>query len=787
MTQPSAADVALQVVQQAITILANWAGVKLPPECQCSKDYPAVQLVKQDILPWGDGNQPQALRVLFDWVKLDRGHAKEYYWPTRAIANEKPLIPYPQTEKPDLEQLRREIRDTLRTINGQNWQNLSLLTLIIEKFGSCISFSEDNVALVDLVRSTAAVAAALPQYSNLEQYRDLNIHLIAGNISGIQNFIYTISSDGALKSLRARSFYLELLTEAIVHQLLKSLKLPRINVVYAGGGNFYVLASSDAAKVEQELKKIRELFNKWLQNQFKGQLFLAIDFLAVPTIALKTREIANYWTDVTKKLADWKLRKFQSNIAEFIKPKPSYQPCQVCHRDDLPSSSLKPLNHSEPDSSPACWMCRSMFKLGEKLFGVKAIICSNRSNIKSLADRLTLPKVYYYFFKEWESALAAVQEDETILTINDWQLEHYQHKNTVPLLLGNYGQRIKEEPNRSEERFIRAEEMAERAKGISRVGYLRMDVDRLGRIFAEGLGEKQTLPRIAGLSRMMSYFFKVYLNSLAENRQDNLPKTAKCLTGDSDPSPRPNLLFIYAGGDDLFISGAWNEVVEFAFNIYQCFRAYTGRNPDITLSGGVSINDVKFPLYQAANESGAAEKAAKGNGKDSLGLFGGTFKWEEWLGIEDIKVINKEDREYLDDENKPDENNPNKGQPKLWGIFPLVEQLNSQLDVNYSRSFVRNLLLTAQLQEQMLKKIKDEFSRQQKLKKIEDEFLKQHEDLQRDIRYYLHLPKIAYTLARLPSYVREHKDFDDVRTSLKNPYNAPYFRAIATWIELLNR
>jgi CRISPR-associated protein Csm1 len=30
--------------------------------------------------------------------------------------------------------------------------------------------------------------------------------------------------------------------------------------------------------------------------------------------------------------------------------------------------------------------------------------------------------------------------------------------------------------------------------------------------------------------------------------------------------------------------------------------AYTGQNPDITLSGGVSINDAKFPLYQAAEE-----------------------------------------------------------------------------------------------------------------------------------------------------------------------------------------
>ena len=66
---------------------------------------------------------------------------------------------------------------------------------------------------------------------------------------------------------------------------------------------------------------------------------------------------------------------------------------------------------------------------------------------------------------------------------------------------------------------MRAEEMAELARGIKRVGYLRMDVDRLGQIFAKGLGDNQTLPRLAGLSRQMSYFFKVYLKSLAVNQE----------------------------------------------------------------------------------------------------------------------------------------------------------------------------------------------------------------------------------------------------------------------------
>jgi CRISPR-associated protein Csm1 len=247
---------------------------------------------------------------------------------------------------------------------------------------------------------------------------------------------------------------------------------------------------------------------------------------------------------------------------------------------------------------------------------------------------------------------------------------------------------------------------------------------------------------------------------LAKNRDTNFIeslKNAKYLTKEF----RWELVFIYAGGDDLFISGAWNQVVEFAFDVYQAFREYTGRNPDIKLSGGISINDVKFPLYQAASESGEAEEAAKGNGRDSLGLFGEVFKWDEWLGTGKVGAIAPEIQEYLKPENIPN----------LFGILPFVEKLYN-IDPNYSRSFVRNLLNTAQVQNQMIKEIQE--------KRKQPQYQKQEQD----IRYYLHLPKVAYTLARLPTRMLDDEDF---RKSLKSPYNAPYFQAIATWIELLNR
>ncbi|MEA5471210.1 type III-A CRISPR-associated protein Cas10/Csm1, partial [Spirulina sp. 06S082] len=363
--------------------------------------------------------------------------------------------------------------------------------------------------------------------------------------------------------------------------------------------------------------------------------------------------------------------------------------------------------------------------------------------------------IYYYLPPQDQSGNQdlAIADGDTIFLINNWDIKSYKkYKKPVPLFLGQYGKKTEENDNKT---TMRAEEFASKATGIDRLAYLRMDVDNLGKIFAKSLGSDLNLPRLAGLSGMMTYFFKVYLNSLAENREDNSQEFKKLTQ-----SSRKNLLFIYAGGDDLFISGAWDEVVEFAFDIYQSFRAYTGYNPSITLSGGVSLATIKYPLYQAASDSGEMEDKAKGNGKDSLSLFGQTFKWGEWLGYNEkgATIPNQELCDYLD-----------RTLPELLGVLPFVKKLNEN-QVDYPRSFVRNLLNTAALQEKAVKEAKEKFG--------------EDSNYVKDTRYFLHLPKVAYTLSRLPDKLKENSA---LMTSLKSPYNAPYFRAIATWIELLNR
>jgi CRISPR-associated protein Csm1 len=755
----SSHEAALQVIRQAATAIEDWAK--------------------------GEGNatsqQPDALRLVFDLVHLtpEQPSQPKHYRPARALdlhkGEQTPRIPYATEDCPtdqDFTVLKTQILSAVQDLDPKQ-QTLSQLMVFLETYGSHLSWGNSNsdIAIIDQAKSDAAIAAALAQSP------DQKLALVGGDLMGVQKFIYTISSEGALKSLRARSFYLELATEEVVQQLLTRLELPRTNVIYAGASKFFLLVAA-TNELEEILERVQREFNDWLLETFQRKVFLAIAYQSFPADQLQATSntepppLAQIWQQVNEKLNAQAFRKFSQQLDRVIEPQASHQPCKVCHRDDIPEEQLRRLNKLEDDSPLVCETCEKMFQLGDDLPNFKALVRSPLKLDEDAKDQDIQIQIHNHYYRsvhpQWESK----DSNEIVFQINNWNLKCYPSNQFTPLLLGNYFQRSPETGG-----FIAANEMAKASEGIERVGYLRMDVDRLSQIFSKGLGANYTLPRLASLSRQMTYFFKVYLNSLAAQRQQNfidycnshtfqyLPRNPpKDPDKNLDKNLRENLLFIYAGGDDLFVSGAWDEIVVFGFDVYQAFRAYTGYHPDITLSAGITIVDAKFPLYQAANEAGEAEDAAKDNGRDSLSLFGEVLKWEQWLGRrKEEKNIDAASREYLESKMVV---------PDLQGVLPFVQDLlNPQaLEFSYPQSFIRNLLITAKLREQKIKETQ----------KLQPGQVK-------DVTYYLHLPKLAYALSRLPKPIQNHEDFTPIRQSLMSPRNSPYFRAIATWIELLTR
>ena len=117
------------------------------------------------------------------------------------------------------------------------------------------TLQDPDISLYDQSKLCAAFALCLSDSRNSDEEAFI---LYSMDFSGIQDFIYTIQRKGALKTLRARSFYLEMLMENAIDDVLEDIGLSRINVLYSGGGHCYMLlpnGKETTEKLEEHNKK----------------------------------------------------------------------------------------------------------------------------------------------------------------------------------------------------------------------------------------------------------------------------------------------------------------------------------------------------------------------------------------------------------------------------------------------------------------------------------------------------------------------------------------------------
>ena len=77
---------------------------------------------------------------------------------------------------------------------------------------------------------------------------------------------------------------------------------------------------------------------------------------------------------------------------------------------------------------------------------------------------------------------------------------------------------------------------------------------------------------------------------------------------------------VYAGGDDVFLVGAWDDLLETAVDLRETFRHYT--NGKLSFSAGLGLFSPSYPVIRMAQETGTLEDLAKEKGKDRIALFG---------------------------------------------------------------------------------------------------------------------------------------------------------------------
>ncbi len=642
---------------------------------------------------------PRQLRSIFTRVRADgvaHPGPEEAYLPLAPLAVEQDaLFPGPPLPDEKVWSRYRALWDELErasqalyqahAADGRLESYLEGLLLALQRTTWCIPSAYygnvPDISLYDHSRMTAALAAVLDReevteallsswLAKPESVAQEIAWLVGGDISGVQDFIYTITARGATPGLRGRSFYLQLLTEAVARYVLRRLQLPIVNQIYMGGGNFYLLIRpGDVA----QLSEIQREISRILLQHHRGSLYVALAAVPLAGEDFFQGRMGDAWGRLHQALQQVKRRRFaelsKGELAQLFQPQGhggnQEGVCQVCgqeHPGVIEDVSV--------DAEPVrkCPACRAFEELGDRL-----------RNARFLALDLVAPQSVQLDLDQpygtWEQVLkemglqVSVVEDlsalsdpvvngrRVLLALDDDGVGALSPRagqavgrrflvNVTPILTGDERRELVADPGfpdaDKEElpavgRVKPFSVLAHQARGIRRLGVLRMDVDNLGQLFREGLGERATLSRVASLSFGVSLYFEGWVGALAEevNAQHRHPGYP-----DGD-----RLYAIYSGGDDLFFVGAWDAVAELAIRIRADLTRYTGGHPGIHASGGMVLIGGKYPLYQAADDAGEAEvlakelrwqdRAGRTQVKDAFCFLGEPLPWEQF-GVEAV-------------------------------------------------------------------------------------------------------------------------------------------------------
>lgn len=527
-------------------------------------------------------------------------------------------INYPVDEQKSFDQgfyneVKSRITDTLKGIKwDEHYINsiLSVLEATMSYLPSSTSKGEvADISLFDHVKLTAAISSCIYQYMNDSQVKDYREYLYKNaqdfygkkvfllysmDLSGIQDFIYTIHSKDALKTLRARSFYLEIMMEHMIDTLLERLSLSRANLLYAGGGHCYMILPNTVA-VKDVLAKFMGETNEWLTENYDIALYVADGYAEASADNLKNVPEKSYgelFKTMSNAIGEKKSNRYMIEQIKNLNSSKKIQysrECRICKRLD------------RVNEEGVCSICDAMRKSSKAIMNEQFFVITS----SEVENGLPLP-CGAWMIAESEQKLRNRMQNQSQSLLRAYSKNRYYTGLDVAarIWVGNY----------SGDDCQTMEDLARHAfdsGAVRRIGVLRADVDNMGQAFTSGFAEKyNTISRTATLSRQLSMFFKCYINTLLAEKE--------YMIGES--SGGRSATIVYSGGDDLFIVGAWNDIVELAVDIRRNFQKYTLGT--LTLSAGIGMYDSGYPISRIAYEVGDLEEDSKNlPGKDAITLL----------------------------------------------------------------------------------------------------------------------------------------------------------------------
>lgn len=425
--------------------------------------------------------------------------------------------------------------------------------------------------------------------------------LILASLSGIQDFLFDVreAGGGQARSLRNRSFRIQLIAECVALRLLEAAGLPHERLLFTAAGKVCIDAQGLSADTVGAVRDAAADLERQLLNETHGRLRLSVALEQLPG------SFAERFERASRALMVNKLRPYAT----------STRGAETWRGDMLVVPELWDMNaEAERDA-----------ELGRRLINARWLTIRSTNGATNAPDLDTLGFRVSLDANEPPAADGLVScsnlaEPESPPRSIDRRFFHPRRlARHVPR--DKHGQPIE---------FV---DLAIRERGASMLGVLKADADSLGAAVSATL-RKSRGDGPAAMRRLSQSLDRFFAETLETEKLK--------------PDSRWNNIYtVFSGGDDLLAVGPWDVMLDFAGHVQTLFNQRFGRGAvnapsptPLTISAGVAIIKPKYPIHLAAQQAEELLERAKGEAapraghpKDQCAALGGVWKWEDHNGI----------------------------------------------------------------------------------------------------------------------------------------------------------
>lgn len=653
-----------------------------------------------------DPHKPSSLACIFNYLTVNKRYSEQetLYYPFMPLDLKREHL-FPGHKGGTYEELCRGFRNELSNLPGDAAHPEiygQSLFFLLKKYFWCVPVSSElpYIQLFEFLKVRAAVALSLRAFDQATAKEECQLQLYCVDQSGIQDFLYNIASNKAAKSLKGRSFYLQLLLETVIQLISNDDRIPAgaQNVLYASGGKMYFILPN-TAEVNAALLAIEEKLLKKLYDAHGLELYLATAKVVFGWDGRKMiyqdekgqiqpGEVKNIWpllTDRTRRASQQAYRSliaddydkfFNPNEADgFDDSEGTKKVCAVTGNtlniDDPTDISTRKkhdmLYHKQNiDDREPIWVkevVKKQVDIGYKLQQVKYYktffeektitpahekylvnplaldIYQGMAEDNNIKDELTKLRSLPSF------KFAIIKKINDPINFLPSDLHNTQQADHSAYGFSFYGgnlQAFDAEKLLANQNIRKAVKDYTELAGIRDEGDKHQGFHRLGvlRMDVDNLG------RIFSDGMADLQFLPAY--STLSAQLDIFFSGFLNTIREENQEMKDHLNIIYAGGDDIFVVGRWDLAITFAERVRKDFRAFVNKREEISISGGLVLVNPKFPIAKSASYAGEAEDEAKDFGrpspeaeaaKNAFCLFDMPISWdEEFDRVKDLKM-----------------------------------------------------------------------------------------------------------------------------------------------------